>query len=328
MPYLARRAGFYLAALWAAGTLNFGLPRLMPGNPAEAIYAAHYQQLQADPNALHELEVSLGVSKAPLLDQYWHYLVDLCHGNFGLSFSYFPVPVSKVILQSMPWTIGLMGVAAIISFVLGTFIGILAAWRRGSLYDSVLPPLALMIGAFPAFFMALLLLYFAAALAGWFPLGHAYTPGAVVGFTPHFVLDVVYHAVLPALTVVLFSVGGWVLGMRNTMINVLAEDYVTMAEARGLSDRRVMLSYAARNALLPQLTGLSLSLGFLIGGQILVEDIYSYPGLGSLLANAIGSEDYPLIQALLLTITVSVLIANLVMDVLYARLDPRTRISR
>lgn len=325
MRYLFRRFGFYIVALWGAVTLDFAIPRLMPGNPAEAIYASHYQQLQNNPAALHQLEAALGVSHDPMPVQYWHYLVDLAHGHLGISFSYFPTPVITVILQSLPWTLGLIGVAAILSFCIGTGIGILAAWRRGGLVDNILPPLTLLTGSFPAFFLALLLLYFMAAVLGWFPLGHGYTPGARASLSPGFILDVVDHAVLPAATVVIFSVGGWLLGMRNVMINILSEDYIGMAEARGLSDWRVMMDYAARNALLPQLTGFAMSLGFLVGGQILIEYVFTYPGVGSLLANAIGSEDYPLIQALLLIITFCVLLANLLMDLLYARLDPRTR---
>lgn len=325
MRFVARRFCFYLLALWAAITLNFALPRLMPGNPAEAVYAAHYEALRGNPDALHQLAVALGVSDAPLLTQYWHYLVDLAHGNLGISFSYFPVPVSRVIMQSLPWTLGLVGVTAVIAFLLGTALGAVSAWWRGGIVDSLLPPLGVMVGSFPAFFLALLLLYFLAADTGWFPLGHAYTPGNPTGLSLGHVLDVVDHALLPAFSIVLFSIGGWILGMRNTMINVLAEDYISMAEARGLRERHIMLAYAARNALLPQLTGLGLSLGFLVGGQVLIEYVFSYPGVGALLANAVGSQDYPLIQALLLTITIAVLAANLMMDLLYARLDPRTR---
>jgi peptide/nickel transport system permease protein len=298
---------------------------MMPGNPAEAIYASHAQQLRGNPNALHALEVALGLSTDPLPVQYVHYLINLAHGDLGTSFSFFPSHVTDIIMTSLPWTIFLVGLASIISFFVGVGLGTVVAWRRGGFLDTVLPPITLLLGSFPFFFFALLLLYLLAFQWRLFPLNGAYTMGTVPTLTPDFVGDVLAHAVLPAAAIVIVSVGGWILGMRNTMINTLAEDYITMAQAKGLTDRRVMLMYAARNALLPQITGFALSLGYLVGGVILIEYIFSYPGVGYLLATAIGSEDYPLIQALLLIITVSVLVANLAADMLYGRLDPRVR---
>jgi len=325
MRYFYRRLIFYLAALWAAITFNFAIPRMMPGNPAEAIYAAHVRQLNNNPYALRTIQTALGLSHDPMPLQYWHYLGDLAHANFGVSYSNFPARVSAIIAQSLPWTLVLVGLSAVIAFVLGTGLGALAAWRRKGLIDSILPPLMLLTTSFPAFFLALLLLYVLAFKLNLFPLNGAFTPGTVPTFTPAFLGDAVAHAILPAFTIVLFSIGGWLMGMRNTMINTLAEEYITMAQAKGLSDRRVLLAYAARNALLPQITGFAVSLGFLVGGQVLVEDVFSYPGIGFVLANAVGSEDYPLLQALLLLITVCVLLANLGADLLYGRLDPRVR---
>jgi peptide/nickel transport system permease protein len=183
----------------------------------------------------------------------------------------------------------------------------------------------LLTSSFPYFFLALLLLYALAFKLGWFPTSHAWTTGSTPRFSPAFIGDVLYHAILPAFTVVVVAIGGWLLGMRNTMINTLAEDYITLAQAKGLSDRRVMLAYAARNALLPQITGFAMALGYLVGGQVLVEYVFSYPGMGFTLATAVGNQDYPLVQALLLIITVCVLAANLAADLVYARLDPRVR---
>jgi peptide/nickel transport system permease protein len=325
MRYIRRRLLFYLVALWASITLNFAIPRLMPGNPAEAIFASHAQQLRGNPNALRNLETVLGLSHDPMPLQYWHYLVNLAHGDLGLSFSFFPSSVASIIATALPWTLFLVGVAALLSFVIGVGLGTVVAWRRGGWLDSLLPPLTLLSSSFPFFFLALLLLYFLAFQLRLFPLNGAYTMGTVPSVTPAFLGDALTHAILPAAVIVIVSIGGWILGMRNTMINTLAEDYITMAEAKGLSDRRVMLMYAARNALLPQITGFALSLGYLVGGQILIEYVFSYPGVGYLLANAIGSEDYPLIQALLLIITVAVLLANLCADLVYGRLDPRAQ---
>ncbi len=325
MRFLYRRIIFYLVALWAAVTLNFAIPRLMPGNPAEAIYAQHAQALKDNPHALQAIEASLGLSHDPMPLQYLHYLGDLLHGNFGLSFSLFPAKVSTLVAAALPWTLILVGVASLIAFFLGTGIGILAAWRRGGFLDSVLPPLTLLTSSFPFFFLAMLLLYVFGVQLQWFPTSHSYTIGTVPNLSLAFIGDAAVHAVLPAFSLVIVSIGGWLLGMRNVMINTLAEDYITMAQARGLSDRRVMLGYAARNALLPQITGFALSLGYLVGGQILIEIVFSYQGVGFLFANALTSEDYPLIQALLLIITVAVLLANFAADLIYARLDPRVR---
>jgi len=327
MRYLLRRIVFYLVALWAAVTINFAIPRLMPGNPAEAIYAQHAQALKDNPYALQAIEASLGISNDPMPIQYLHYLGDLLHGNLGLSFTLYPAKVSTLIASALPWTIFLVGLAALISFVLGTGLGVLVAWRRGGFLDSLLPPLTLLTSSFPYFFLAMLLLFILGVQLQWFPSSHSYTVGTTPSFSFSFIGDALAHAILPALSIVVVTIGGWLLGMRNVMINTLSEDYITMAQAKGLTDRRVMLAYAARNALLPQITGFAISLGLLVGGQIVVEIVFSYQGVGYLFANALTSEDYPLIQALLLVITVAVLVANFVADLVYARLDPRVRSS-
>lgn len=327
MP-IVRRAAYYLLTAWIAITLNFFLPRIMPGDAASAAFAAQYQRLSSNPAALEQIRAILGISDEPLWIQYGTYLRNLFRGELGVSYTFFPTPVASVIGQSLPWTLALVGSAAVIAFGLGTLIGIIAAWRRGGAFDTSLPPIALFLSAFPAFFLALLLLYLFAVTLGWFPMGHGYTPGSPPGWTWESVADLVHHAALPALTIVLISVGGWILSMRNTMVAVLREDYIVMARARGLRPRRIMTNYAARNAILPQVTGLALSLGFLVGGQVLVEYVFTYPGLGSILAYAVGSKDYPLIQGMLLTITLCVLVANLAVDTLYAVLDPRARRPR
>lgn len=328
MLFVLRRAGFYVVAAWIGVTMNFLLPRLMPGDAAAAAFASQYERLSSNPAALEQARAAFGISDAPLWEQYFTYLGNLFTGNMGVSYTYFPTPVATVIGQSLPWTLALVGVAALFSFTVGTLIGVYAAWRRGGALDSMLPPMALFLGAFPAFFLGLLLLYGLAFTFGWFPPGHGYTPGTPPSWTWQSFTDLLWHAFLPGLTIVLISIGGWILSMRNTMVGVLGEDYISIARARGLSDRRVMYTYAARNALLPQLTGLALALGFLIGGQVLVEYVFTYPGLGSILANAVGSKDYPLIQGMLLTVTLGVLIANFIIDLAYLALDPRTREAR
>jgi peptide/nickel transport system permease protein len=327
MATIARRAGFFVLALWISVTVNFLIPRLMPGDPAAAVFASRANQLSHDPSQLAAIRRVLGLSDEPLLLQYVHYLGDLATGNLGISFSYFPVPVSTVVGQALGWTVLLVGTSAVIAFALGTAVGAMAAWRRGGVANRIVLPLTQVTSNFPFFFLAMILLYVFGLNMGWFPLSHAFTAGTTVTFSLTSIGDVLHHLALPALSLVAVSVGGWMLAMRNIMINTVAEDYVTLARARGLRERRLMLGYAARNALLPQVTGFALSLGYLVGGQVLVEFVFNYPGIGLLLAKAVGTQDYPLIQALLLLVTLGVLLANLAADVVIARLDPRVRIG-
>lgn len=325
MSFIARRFSFLLLAVWISVTINFAIPRLLPGNPAEAIYANHVSQFQHNPQAVQSIQLALGLSHKPIFSQYWHYLGNLLHGNLGLSFNYFPISVATIIGQTLPWTLLMVGIASIIAFAIGTTAGVIAAWRRGGLIDAVVLPVTQLTSNFPFFFLALVLLYVFGLTFKWFPVSHAFTDGTHLSWSIRSAVDILRHAVLPAGALVIVSVGGWMLGMRNVMINSLAEDYVVMARARGLRERRVMFGYAARNALLPQVTGFALTLGYLVGGQILVEFIFNYPGVGFTLAYAVGTEDFPLIQALLLIITLCVLGANFIADLAYARLDPRVR---
>lgn len=325
MRYILRRLGFYLLAAWASLTINFFLPRLIPGDPASTIVAASRGQLR--PEQIAQLREALGLSDAPLIQQYFTYLGHMLRGDFGTSFTSFPTPVTTVIGTGLVWTMLLGVIALIISFLLGNLIGVVGSWRRGGLVDNILPPLLVFLGAFPPFFLALMALFFLGFQLGWFPLRHAYSDLIAPGWTMAFVGSVLQHLLLPALTIVLVSIGGWVLGMRNTMIGVLAEDYITMAEAKGLPQRDVMFKYAARNALLPSITAFGMALGFVLSGQVLIETIFSYPGIGYLLVKSVSSLDYPLMQGLFLMITFAVLAANFFVDIVYTRLDPRVRTS-
>jgi peptide/nickel transport system permease protein len=298
----------------------------MPGDPASTLFASYGGRMT--PEQLIGLRHALGFTNQNLLQQYFTYLYNLAHGNLGLSFSHYPVPVIDVIRNDLPWTLLLVGIAVAISFTLGTFLGTLAAWRRGSLLDSVLPPILLFCWSFPPFFLGMLLLYFLGLKAGWFPISHAYAIDQAITLSPKFVGSVAYHAILPAFVLVLTTIGGWCLGMRNNMVATLSEDYITMAQTKGLKNRRVMLMYAARNAILPQITALAITLGFVVSGQVLIETIFSYPGVGFDLVSAAQNQDYPLLQALLLFIVAAVLAANFLVDILYVRLDPRARVER
>ncbi|AEJ40003.1 binding-protein-dependent transport systems inner membrane component [Sulfobacillus acidophilus TPY] len=323
MSYFLRRLGFLVLSLWAAATINFILPRLMPGNPAILMIGRFKGQIS--PAALHALELQFGITHAPLWQQYLIYLNQLVHGQWGLSLTYYPVPVSKVIAQSLPWTVGLVGTATVLSVGLGVTLGVFTAWRRGGRWDTILPTLATFTAALPYFWLALLLLYGLGYEWHWFPLAHAYSTNLTPSFSLTFIFNVIRHALLPAITIVVSSIGGWLLGMRNNMIQTLGEDYVLFGEARGLSERRLMIHYAARNAILPSLTGFAMALGLVVGGALLTEVVFSYPGLGYQLLQAVQNEDYPLMQGLFLMIAFAVLVANFLVELVYAKLDPRTR---
>ena len=323
MRFILRRLGFYLIAFWVSITLNFLLPRFMPGDPVSRMFARTQDRMQ--PEQIEALRKLLGVDSRPIWEQYADYLHNMATGQMGVSISRFPTPVTEVIASQVGWTLLLGGTALVIAAVVGNLLGILAAWRRGGAIDSALPPFLIFIGSFPYFWLAMGALYLFGVTLGWFPIRHAFSDTIEPSFSWEFMSDVGMHLVLPALTIVLVSVGGWMLGMRNTMIATNAEDYITMAEAKGLRPGRIMFRYAARNAMLPSVTSFGMSLGFVVGGALLTEVVFAYPGVGYQLLNAVQGLDYPLMQGLFLTITAAVLLANFLVDILYVRLDPRVR---
>ena len=295
MRHLLRRSAFYLVALWAAVTLNFLIPRLAPGNPAQAMLVRLHGK--ASPQAIHALEILFGVNTHDSLwSQYLQYLGNLLHGDLGISVTYLPTPVAEVIKRDLFWTLTLVGVTLVISFVVGTLLGVVVAWRHGSALDTILPPMFTFLSAVPYFWLALIFLYFFGFTLGWFPIYGGYDADSTTpGLNPDFILSALEHAVLPAVTIIIGSIAGWILGMRNTMITTLSEDYVLMAEAKGLPERRIMLTYAARNAILPNITSFALSLGFGVSGALLTEIVFSYPGIGYELLQAVENHDYSLI---------------------------------
>jgi peptide/nickel transport system permease protein len=298
----------------------------MPGDPAAALFARFRGRLA--PEAIEALRETFGLTEAPLISQYFTYLGHVLKGDFGISVAYFPSPVLEVIGTGLVWTIFLAGTAVVVSFVIGTLLGVVTAWWRRGWIDSWLPSTLVLVGAFPYFWLAMVALYVLGFTLGWFPLGHAYGDDVTPAFSAAFLVDVLRHAALPVATVVLVTLGGWLLQMRNTMIAVLGSDYVNLAHAKGLKPSRVALRYAARNALLPSVTGFGMALGFVLGGSLLTEIVFSYPGQGYLLVQAVRNQDYPLMQGIFLFITMAVLGANLLVDFVYLWLDPRTRGSR
>lgn len=323
MTYLLRKLGFYLVALWAALTLNFVLPRLMPGNPINILQSKFQGHLS--PAALHAFAVAFGLRQnQSFFAQYVDYLGQLLHGNLGISFTYYPQSVVSVLLQSAQWTLFLIGIATVLAFLIGTMLGIYSAWKRGTRFDSIVPLASSFMAALPHFWIALLLIYVFAFQFGWFPLAHAYS-GTNGTFAITNWPSIFWHAVLPGFTLVVISAGGWVLSMRNNMITTIGKDYVELAQAKGLHNWRIMMDYAARNAILPNLTGFAMALGFVINGAVLIEVVFSYPGLGYALFQAVQNEDYPLLQGCLLLIALAVLLANFLVDLLHVLMDPQLR---
>jgi peptide/nickel transport system permease protein len=326
MRWLIRRSGFYLITAWAAITLNFLIPRIMPGNPVEAVMARFQAQgTPLTPEATKALTIAFGLQDhQSLWSQYLSYWGNLFHANLGVSFTYFPTQVSAVIAQALPWTVILVGISTIIAWTVGTFAGIVAGWKRGGRWDAIIP-----VGTFfrgiPHFWIGLLAVTVLGVSLGVLPVSGGYSSSLVPSFSGPFIASAVVHSLLPALTIIAGSFAGHLLTMRNMMVTSLAEDYVTIAEAKGLPRRRIMLNYAARNALIPSVIGFALELGFAVSGALVVEKVFSYPGVGYVLFQAIGGNDYPLIQGIFLIITLAVLAANIVADVAYVLVDPRAR---
>lgn len=295
----------------------------MPGDPASAMFARFRGELH--PEAMEALRAAYGMTDGPLPLQFLTYITHVVRGDFGLSVVYFRVPVVRVIGNGLGWTILVAGTALLVSFVLGNLIGVAAAARRGGVVDRYVVPVLAFIGAFPYFWLAMLMLFVFGFQLAWFPLRHGHSGNALPSASLAFIADVAWHAVLPIVTLVVATLSTWALGMRNLMLGVLTSDFVALARAKGLSERRVVFAYAARNALIPSITTFGMALGLALGGSLLTEIVFSYPGTGFLLVQAVRNQDYALMQGLFVTITAAVLIANALVDVMVAVIDPQTR---
>ena len=322
MKYLLRKIALYAFIAWAAVTLNFLIPRLMPGDPVTLLIERTEGRIS--PEAMAAIAESYGITDAPMLQQYGTYLQNLFAGDLGLSIGFHPTPVAEIVMGALPWTLGLVGITTIISFFVGTGLGVVLAWRRGSWTDHALPTLTFL-NAVPYFWMALILVLLLSVNADVFPVAGAYDVSVDRAWSWEFISSVLYYGTLPAITIVIASFAGWVLSMRNMTVTVLGEDFVTMAEAKGLPKRMVLVNYAARNAILPSVTGFALALGAVVGGSMLTEVIFNYPGVGYTLFQAVQNQDFPLMQGLFLIISLAVIVANLLADIVYIFLDPRTR---
>ena len=323
MHFLLKRLAFYLVAFLVAATFNFAIPRMLPGNPADIMLANANSAM--GPEARDALLATFGFVDAPLHQQYLSYLASVFTWDFGISVKFFPMPVTDMLMQALPWTLFLTGAALILAFSIGTLLGILAAWRRGTLIDVIASPTALALQSVPSLVVALCALYFLAVQNKLFPTAYAFNPSLDPGWTWAFFSSVLTHGFLPVVTLALVTVGGYLVTMRNNMIGQLGEDYISMGEAKGLSDARVRYTYAARNALLPSVTALALSFGTLFGGSLVTEVVFNYPGVGNLLYLGIVARDFPLIQGQLLIMTLAMLSANFLVDLAYVFLDPRLK---
>lgn len=323
MAFILRRFVFYLVAIFVAITFNFLMPRLMPGDPVDAMFAAAGGKLP--PETIAAYQEMLGFVDAPLWQQYLQYLSSVITLDLGPSIMLFPTPVTDVLSNTLPWTVFLAGIATILSIFIGCFIGLYASYNRGGFVDKYIPVFWQFVASMPQAVTALLIFFVFALTLSWFPLGFGFNPDMEPGWTLAFIANVAYHAVLPLVSLMLSMIATWVFTMRNAMVNVLGEDYIAMAKAKGLSSRRIMTHYAARNAILPVVTAVSMALGFAVAGQVFIETVFNYPGIGQLIIKAVAARDYPLMQACFLLIVLCVLIANFIADILYVWLDPRLR---
>jgi peptide/nickel transport system permease protein len=329
--YVVKRLLLFFAVIWAAATLNFFMPRLSDQNAIrekllQQAVSGGYVHSGID-QMVAEYESKFGLDK-PLWQQYFIYLGDVARLDFGQSIANYPRTVMSIMQDALPWTIGLLTMTTVLGFSIGTILGALLAWPRAPKFIQFLFPPLLSLSAIPFFLLGLLLLYFLAFQNPIFPLFGGYTPGTFPAFNLPFILDVAKHSVLPALSILLASLGAWALGMRGMVVTIEGEDYMTFAEAAGLKNKTLFFGYAMRNALLPQATALGLSLGTILSGALLVEVIFSYPGIGSILYHSIRQFDYFVIQGIVFTIVLGVTFATLILDFIYPLLDPRISYSR
>ena len=327
MKFYLRKIGFYLVALFAALTLNFAIPRMMPGDPVAAVLNRLASRGgTVAPETRAAVTAMLGQDGGNIIQQYIDYLKNIFTGNWGVSVLYFPNQVTTSIASALPWTIALVGTTTVISFFIQQALGIWAGWGHGGVFDNIVSPVATVLQSVPYFWLALIFIWLFARILHWFQQAGGYNYREVVpGPTLDFFLSALEYAALPALTILISSLGMGVVGMRNMMVSTLSEDYIVTAEAKGLSPRRVMMCYAARNAVLPSISGFGTSIGAVVGGSLLTEQVFSYPGVGQMLLQAVQSNDYALMQGIFLIITVTVLVVNLIIDLLYGIIDPRTR---
>jgi len=328
MPWILKRLITAIFMIWLITTLIFFLIRLMPGNPMDyMLMQLISMRSMSVEDATKLVQVYFGFNpKEPLIVQYINYLKGLLAGNLGQSILFPGTPVGQLLGQSVPWTVFVVGASLIISFLLGIYLGTSIAYVRGSRFDNVLSLLGSVTNSVPNYIVAVLLVYIFGGLLHIFPMRGAYGTNVEPGFNLKFILDVIYHSILPVSSYVITSFGGWMLSMKGSTVSVLGEDYIMAAKAKGIPASKIKRSYVRRNAILPLFTNLTLSIGFMLGGALFIETTFSYPGVGYYLSTSVSGRDYPLMQGCFLLITVAVILANLITDLTYSKLDPRIKV--
>ncbi|CAN5496622.1 ABC transporter permease [soil metagenome] len=326
VSYIVRRFLIFLAIVWAAATFNFLLPRLGGQNPIREKLVSQSALSGAVQAGLEEMvkdfERKFGLDQ-PLWKQYLIYLSDMSRFDFNYSIANYPRKVLSMIEDALPWTITLLVVTTLLGFVIGNVLGALLAWPGSPNFLKYVMPPILMMSAIPYFLLGLILVYIFGFYLGWFPMYGGYTTGSIPMLTLKFIWDMVWHSLLPALSIILVSTGGWALGMRSLMVMTQGDDYVVFADAMGLRDRTIFARYLMRNAMLPQVTALALALGQIVSGAVLVEVIFGYPGIGTMLYQAIRGSDYYLVQGIVFIVILSIGLATFILDIIYPLLDPR-----
>lgn len=323
--YFLRRLLIFFLTIWIAATLIWLIPRLAPGDPVTAMVGRMIRSAGYVENSdviIEGWKARFGLND-PLPVQYIRYLGNLVRLDLGYSLAYFPTTVSQIIGQALPWTVGLLLVAVTITFLLGNFLGALLAWRGTPRLVKYLIPVGMIFTSIPSILAAIFLLYIFAFFLGWFPLTGAYKAGMTPSLSIEFILNVIHHGTLPALSIVLVSFGYWALGMRGMMITVEGEDYMHLARAKGLNPVYVLYRYMVRNAILPQVTAFAITLGTLVSGQVLVEYIFAYQGMGNVIFGAIRNQDFPVIQGTSFILILMTSLAVLIIDLVYPLIDPR-----
>lgn len=327
MRWIIKRLLTTIITIFSAITIVFFLIRLMPGNPIDILMGQLISQ-GLDPREAASIVASIipFVPTDPLFKQYVDFLIGVLTGNLGRSII-FAVPVNTILVYAIPWTVFLVSVSLIISFSLGISLGMFIAYRRGGLIDRILSISSSILRAIPAYVIGILLILLFAVQLGWFPPTGPYDPRIKPAFTWEFIASVFRHAALPIISYVIITVGGWILQMKSSTISVLGEYYVMAAEARGLPERRIVLSYVGRNAILPLFTSLAISLGYVFSGSVFIETTFSYPGIGRFISTALSYRDYILMSACFLVTTITTAVSTFLADILYSRLDPRIRLG-
>ncbi len=323
--FIARRFVVFLITVWLAATLIWIIPRLAPGDPVSAMVGRLSASAGFVENAdaiIEGWKAKFGLNDA-LYIQYFRYLKGCLQFDFGYSLAYFPTPVNDMINRAMPWTIGLLLLTVILTFLIGNFLGAIMVWGRTPQLFKRLIPFAMIFTSIPTILSALFLIYVFSFLLNWFPMRGAYDLELIPTLSWEFATSVVYHGTLPALSIILVSFGYWTLGMRGMMITVQGEDYIHLAQAKGLRPFYVLYRYMVRNAILPQITAFALQIGLLVSGQVLVEVIFGYQGMGWLIYDAIITQDFAVIQGTSFIIIVMTALAVLIVDLAYPLIDPR-----